>query len=124
MAIPSLLSMAVDGSSLALYFSEVLKSILPSRNRFLVMVNGVRNLATAAALGFSNGTYSLSASEQRHQLLITGNAGDSFTALDGSWSNAGTVTGTGSFSGTFNVWNSSAGLGQLLVSTTLTTSGL
>jgi hypothetical protein len=29
MAIPSLLSMAVDGSSLALYFSEALKTILP-----------------------------------------------------------------------------------------------
>jgi len=54
MAIPSLLSMAVDGSSLALYFSEALKTILPSRNRFLVMVNGVRNLASADA-SLSNG---------------------------------------------------------------------
>ena len=82
------------------------------------------NSATAGALGFGNGSYSLLATEQRHQLLITGNAGDSLTALDGRWANAGTIIGTGAFSGTFNVWNSSAGLGQLIVSTTLTTSGL
>ena len=61
---------------------------------------------------------------QRHQLLITGNTGDSFTALDGTWTNAGTLTGSGAFSGSFNVWNSSSGLGQLLVNSTLTTSGL
>ena len=82
------------------------------------------NSATAGATGFSNDSYSLLATEQRHQLLITGNAGDAFTALDGLWANAGTITGSGAFAGTFNVWNSSAGLGQLIVSTTLTTSGL
>jgi len=82
------------------------------------------NSATAGALGFASGSYTLPATQQRHQLLITGNAGDAFAALDGTWSNAGTINGTGAFSGTFNVWNSSAGLGQLLVSTTLTTSGL
>jgi hypothetical protein len=82
------------------------------------------NSATAAALGFSNGSYSLLATEQRHQLLITGNAGDSLTALDGRWANAGTITGSGTFAGTFNVWNSNAGLGQLIVSSALTTSGL
>jgi hypothetical protein len=49
MAIPSLLSMAVDGSTLALYFSEPIKSILPSRNRFQVLVNGVRNFTSANA---------------------------------------------------------------------------
>jgi Ca2+-binding RTX toxin-like protein len=49
MAIPSLLSMAVDGSTLALYFSEPIKSILPSRNRFQVLVNGVRNYTSANA---------------------------------------------------------------------------
>jgi Ca2+-binding RTX toxin-like protein len=82
------------------------------------------NSATAAALGFGNGSYSLLATEQRHQLLITGNAGDSLTALDGRWANAGTITGFGTFAGTFNVWNSDAGLGQLIVSSTLTTGGL
>ena len=39
--------MAVDGSTLALYFSEPLKAVMPSRNRFLVFVNGVRNFANA-----------------------------------------------------------------------------
>ncbi|MEB3265732.1 MAG: Ig-like domain-containing protein, partial [Cyanobacteriota bacterium] len=82
------------------------------------------NSSTATSLGFTSGSYTLAATEQRHQLLITGDAGDSFTALDGAWSNAGTVTGTGLFSGTFKVWNSSTGLGQLLVSSILTTSGL
>jgi Ca2+-binding RTX toxin-like protein len=82
------------------------------------------NSATAGALGFGNGSYSLLATEQRHQLLITGNAGDSLTALDGRWANAGTITGSGTFAGTFNVWNSNAGLGQLIVSSTLTTGGL
>jgi len=82
------------------------------------------NSATAGALGFGNGSYSLLATEQRHQLLITGNAGDSLTALGGRWANAGTITGSGTFAGTFNVWNSNAGLGQLIVSSALTTSGL
>ena len=49
MAIPSLLSMAVDGSTLALYFSEPIKAVLPSRNRFQVFVNGVRNFTSADA---------------------------------------------------------------------------
>ena len=78
------------------------------------------NSATAAALGFSNGTYSLSASEQRHQLLITGNAGDSLTALDGTWSNAGTLSGSG---GAYNVFNSTDGLYQLIADTDITRSG-
>jgi hypothetical protein len=82
------------------------------------------NSSTAAALGFANSSYALAGSEQRHQLLITGDTGDSFTALDGTWSNAGTLTGSGALSGTYNVWNSSSGLGQLLVNSTLTTSGL
>ena len=82
------------------------------------------NSSTAAALAFTSGTYSLSPTEQRHQLLITGNAGDTFSALDGFWSNAGTITSTGTFSGTYNVWNSNIGLGQLFMNSILTTSGL
>ena len=83
------------------------------------------NSATGDALGFSPvAPYTLPGTERRHQLLITGNAGDTFTALNGTWTNAGTITGSGAFSGTFNVWNSSTGLGQLLVNSTLTTSGL
>ena len=38
--------------------------------------------------------------------------------------NSATASGLGRTSGIFNVWNSSAGLGQLLVNTSLTTSGL
>ena len=82
------------------------------------------NSSTAAGLSLTSGTYTLPATEQRHQLLITGNSGDSFTALDGLWANAGTLTAGGALSGTYNVWNSSSGLGQLLVNSTLTTSGL
>jgi len=66
-------------------------------------------------LGFASGSYTLPANEQRHELLITGDAGDTFTALDGTWSNAGTITGSGAFSATFNVWNSAAGLSQLII---------
>jgi hypothetical protein len=57
--------------------------------------------------------------------VITGDAGDSFTATDGTWSNAGTAIFSGSFSGlsgTYNVWN--LGFHQLLVHSSLTTSGL
>ena len=80
--------------------------------------NKFTNVLTATALGFSPiapNPYDLPATVQRHQLLITGNAGDTFTALDGTWTNAGTITGTGAFSGTFNVWNSLAGLSQLII---------
>ncbi len=49
MAIPSLLSMAVDSNRLTLYFSEPLNAILPSRNRFEVLASGVRNVASTDA---------------------------------------------------------------------------
>jgi hypothetical protein len=39
MAVPSLLELAVDGSSVALRFSEALSSTLPSIGRFAVLVN-------------------------------------------------------------------------------------
>ena len=83
------------------------------------------NSTTASGLGHSGGTYSLADPEQRHQLVITGDAGDSFTATDGTWSNDGTAIFSGSFSGlsgTYNVWN--LGFHQLLVHSSLTTSGL
>jgi hypothetical protein len=83
------------------------------------------NSTTASGLGRTGGTYSLAASEQRHQLVITGNAGDSFTVLDGTWTNAGTAIFSSSFpglSGTYNVWN--LGFHQLLVHSSVTTSGL
>ncbi|MFO0039070.1 MAG: beta strand repeat-containing protein [Synechococcaceae cyanobacterium] len=78
--------------------------------------------STAAALSFSSGTFSLPATEQRHQLLITGDTGDSFAALTtGSWSNAGTITGTGALSGTFTVWNPFVGPYQLIINSTVST---
>jgi hypothetical protein len=86
------------------------------------------NSSTAAALGFSSGTYALPATSARHQLLITGNAGDSLTGLDGTWTNAGTISGNGSFgatfNGSFNVFESSTGLAQLFVHNSITRTGL
>ena len=87
------------------------------------------NSGSAAVLGFSSGTFSLPLIQRCRQLLITGNAGDSIRLLDGGWTNAGTLTATASglgssFAGTYNVWNSSTGLGQLIVNTALTTTGL
>jgi hypothetical protein len=79
------------------------------------------NSASAASLGLSNGTFTLPAVQRRRQLLITGNAGDSFTAANGLWINAGTLNGIGPFAGsTFNVFNSTTGLSQLIVNSALT----
>jgi hypothetical protein len=83
------------------------------------------NSTTASGLGRTGGTYSLAATEQRHQLVITGDASDSFTATDGTWSNDGTAIFSGSFSGlsgTYNVWN--LGFRQLLIHDSVSTSGL
>jgi hypothetical protein len=55
MAVPSLLELAVDGTSVALRFSEALSAILPSINRFSVLVNGVRVNASSTAATLSNG---------------------------------------------------------------------
>jgi hypothetical protein len=80
----------------------------------------------ATSFGRTGGTYTFPATEPRHQLLITGNAGDTLSVPDGTWSNAGTVIFSGTtfsgFSGTYNVWN--LGLRQLLVHDSLTVSGL
>jgi hypothetical protein len=82
--------------------------------------NGI-NSATASSFGFASGSYSFAAIEARHQLVVTGNAGDSLTVADGIWTNLGTVT-SGSL--IYNAWNSNSGLVQLLVISSLTTSGL
>ncbi len=81
------------------------------------------NSSTALALGFSNGSFSLPASQQRHQLLITGNSGDSLTVSSTgpvSWSGLGRINGSGSFAGSYTVWNSTTGLTQLLVHSSIT----
>jgi hypothetical protein len=81
----------------------------------------------ATSFGRTGGTYILSATEQRHQLLINGNAGDTLSVTDGTWTNAGTVIFNGTtfsgFSGTYNVWNID-NTRQLLVHNSLTVSGL
>ena len=75
------------------------------------------NSTTQAALGWTNGTYSFAATEQRHQLVIDGNAGDAATLNGGNWTNAGTVT-NGAVS--YTVYNSVAGLAQVLMSSAVT----
>jgi Ca2+-binding RTX toxin-like protein len=55
MAIPTLLELAVDGSSVAIRFSEALSATLPSINRFAVLVNGVRIYASSTTATLSNG---------------------------------------------------------------------
>ena len=73
------------------------------------------NSTTAAGLGFSNGSFTLPTTSQRHQLLINGNAGDALNLMDGSWDLIGTITGSGAFAGTYRVLNSTTSLAQLLV---------
>ena len=79
------------------------------------------NDSTAAALGFSSGSHTLPAGEPRRQLLIHGNGDDSFTALNGIWTNMGTLTGSGDFAGTFQVLNRVGGEEQLIVQSALST---
>jgi Ca2+-binding RTX toxin-like protein len=83
------------------------------------------NSGTANSYGKTGDTYGLAATEQRHQLVVTGNAGDSLTVTDGTWTNAGTLIFNGTFSslsGTYNVWN--VGRQQLIVHNSITTTGL
>ena len=86
------------------------------------------NSSTSTGLGVTGGTYTPQATEQRRQLLITGDADDAVTVTDGTWSNQGSLTFDGSFSsfaaGTYNVWNRDGGLEQLIVDTDITTTGL
>jgi len=56
MAIPSLVELAVDGTMLALRYSEFLNSILPSFGRFQVSVNGIRRSLTGPAMLRGGGT--------------------------------------------------------------------
>jgi hypothetical protein len=50
MAILSLVELAVDGTAIALRYSDILNSILPSFSRFQVSVNGVRRSLTGPAM--------------------------------------------------------------------------
>ena len=71
------------------------------------------------------------ATEQRRQLLISGDEGDNLVVTEasiGSWTNQGTLTFDGSSSsfaaGSYNVWNRDGCLEQLIVDTDITTTGL
>jgi len=55
-AIPSLVELAIDGTALALRYSDTLNSILPSFSRFQVSVNGVRRSLTGPAMLRGGGT--------------------------------------------------------------------
>ena len=76
------------------------------------------NSSTASTHGFSNGTYSLESTESKRQLLIKGNTGDSLTIIDGSWSDLGTITDG---SNTYDIYNNSSGLEQLLIEQAIST---
>ena len=57
--------------------------------------------------------------------MISGNSGDSVNVIDGTWTNAGTITFNGTLaglSGTYNVWN--LGFEQLIVQSLINTTGL
>jgi hypothetical protein len=56
MAIPSLVELAIDGTALALRYSDTLNSILPSFSRFQVSVNGIRRSLTGPAMLRGGGT--------------------------------------------------------------------
>ena len=75
------------------------------------------NSGNAASLGWSDGTYSLQASEARVQVVIEGTAQDVLvkSALDKgneAWIQVGTLSHAGS---TYNVYNDAGGTAQLIV---------
>ncbi|ASM76614.1 FG-GAP repeat protein [Vitreoscilla filiformis] len=75
------------------------------------------NSGNAARLGWSEGTYSLQASEARVQVVIEGTAQDALvkSALDKgneAWIQVGTLSHAGS---TYNVYNDAGGTAQLIV---------
>ena len=85
------------------------------------------NSGNAASYGRTGGTYTLPSTEQRRQLVISGNSCDSVKVIDGTWNYAGTLNFSGSFSGlsgTYNVWNRNLGIEQLIVQNSITTTGL
>ncbi|MEK7810532.1 MAG: hypothetical protein AAB278_01800 [Pseudomonadota bacterium] len=78
------------------------------------------------ATGWLDGTYNLAdgvtATEARHQVILTGDTGDAVNLSGGvNWSNAGTVTNAGH---TFDVYNHNTSAGQLLVDQLLTFSAV
>jgi hypothetical protein len=74
------------------------------------------NSATQAALGVTGGTYTLAASEPRHQLVVDGNAGD--TVYAPSMQSLGQTLVMGGK--TYNVYNSTTGMVQLFIDANIT----
>jgi hypothetical protein len=78
------------------------------------------------ATGWANGTYVLGdgviTTEARHQVVVTGNAGDAVNLVGGAgWTNAGTVTNVDAgVTHTYNVYNNNTAAGQLLIDQLLT----
>lgn len=69
------------------------------------------------ATGWADGSYNLAdgttTTEARHQVVITGDAGDAVNLSGGaSWTNAGTVTNAGH---TYNVYTHNTSAGELLI---------
>ena len=56
MTIPNLFELAIDGTALALRYSDILNSTLPSFSRFQVTVNGIRRSLTGPAMLRGGGT--------------------------------------------------------------------
>jgi Ca2+-binding RTX toxin-like protein len=83
------------------------------------------NNANAASFGRTGDSYDFQEREQRHQLVLNGNTGDSLTFAEDHWLLAGSASFDGRFSGlsgTYDIWN--LGFQQLLVHTSLTINGL
>ncbi|MCX5952108.1 MAG: Ig-like domain-containing protein [Cyanobacteria bacterium] len=86
MPIPNLVELAVDGSVLALRYSEILNSTIPSFGRFHAFVNGVRRSITGPAVLSGGGTtirLTLAA-----PILATDTVAVTYTSLNG-FDNAG-----------------------------------
>jgi uncharacterized repeat protein (TIGR02059 family) len=81
------------------------------------------NATTRTALGWTDGGtggYTFAASEGRHQLIVTGDDGDSINESGAFWTNMGTVTNGGN---TYVVYNSDSGLAQVLIDERVTING-
>jgi hypothetical protein len=77
------------------------------------------NASTKDALGVTGGTYNFSALEQRHQMVVDGDVGDTVEAVTpGSWIDTNqTVDMNGQ---TYVVYNSNTGMAQLFIDSDMT----
>ncbi len=75
------------------------------------------NSSTKAALGWTGGTYAFGSTENRHQLIIDGKAGDVVNSTGGFMDTSQTAVMN---SHTYEVYNSTNGMAQLLIDLTVT----